>query len=80
MLKHPQAQSYPRRLNDIITWHQYIVAGCDNGCIEVYNSDTFQCLYGYGLCESSGIRKLMSIDHSLLALEEKGILCLAQFA
>lgn len=35
-------------------------------------------MYAYGLCES-GVKKMKKLDNSLIALEEKGIMTVAQW-
>jgi len=52
----------------MLIWDQYVLLGSNNGCIEVYNSDLYKCSYAFGMAEHSGIKKLMRIDDSLLAL------------
>ena len=41
LLQYPEAITQNRNLTDMIIWNQFIITSCDNGCIEVYNSDTF---------------------------------------
>jgi hypothetical protein len=47
--RYPEAGNLSRELTSLLVWNQYAIAGCDNGGIEVYNSDTLECIYGYGL-------------------------------
>jgi hypothetical protein len=79
MLKCPEGEAQSRDLTDLLVWDQYAIAACDNGCVEVYSSDTFECLYGFGMCENSGISKLRRVDNMLVALEKKGILSALHF-
>ena len=41
LLKCPEGVTANRCLTDMLIWNQYVVVGCSNGCIEVYNSDTY---------------------------------------
>ena len=40
----------------MLIWDQYVLLGCSNGCIEVYNSDLYTCCYSFGMGEYSGIK------------------------
>lgn len=62
----------------MLIWDQYLIVGADNGCIEVYDSDLLQCLYSYGVCEFSGVKKMRRIGNSLIVLEEKGLMSAAK--
>lgn len=53
----------------MLIWDQYIIVGADNGCIEVYDSDLLKCLYSYGVCEFSGVKKMRRMGNSLIVLE-----------
>ena len=77
-LKNPSAISQKRELTDMLVWDQYLIAGGDNGCIEVYNSDTLECLFGYGLTEK-GVVSLKRVEESLIGLDQKGHISIAHF-
>jgi len=55
-------------LNDMLVEGKFIVVGCSNGCIEVYNTDTFECEYAFGLSEFSPIIKLGKVDNAIIGL------------
>lgn len=65
-------------MTSMLIWDQYLIVGADNGCIEVYDSDLLQCLYSYGVCEFSGVKKMRRIGNSLIVLEEKGLMSAAK--
>lgn len=39
-----------RNITNMVIWDKYVIAGCSNGCIEVYDSDLLDCLYSFGVC------------------------------
>lgn len=47
-----------RSITHAKTMGKYLVVGCDNGCIEVYDTDTLECLYGFGLVKFGPIKDL----------------------
>lgn len=67
-----------RSLNDMLIWDQYILLGCSNGCIEVYNSDTNKSMYSFGLGQYSGIKKLMQMNDNLISFKSNGTLEIAK--
>jgi len=52
----------------MLIWDKYLIVGCSNGCIEVYDSDILKCLFSFGMCEFSGVKNMKMIDQSLLVL------------
>ena len=78
LLHYPEAITQNRNLTDMIIWNQFIITSCNNGCIEVYNSDTFECTYGYGLCDGN-ITTLQKFHDNLVALDAQGQLTIANF-
>jgi len=52
----------------MLVWEQYLIAGTDSGCIEVYDSDLLKCLYSFGVCEYSGVKRMHRMGGSLLVL------------
>ena len=53
----------------MLIWEQYLIVGAGNGCIEVYDSDLLKCLYSYGVCEFSGVKRMRRAGNSLIVLE-----------
>lgn len=47
-----------RKLCNSLIMGKYVVVGCDNGCIEVYDTDTLECLYAFGLTKYGPIKSL----------------------
>lgn len=68
----------PRNITKMMIWDKYVIAGCSNGCIEVYDSDFLKFLYSFGVCEFSGVKNMKRIDNSLIVLEEKGLMSVAK--
>jgi hypothetical protein len=58
----------------MMIWDKYLIVGCSNGCIEVYDSDLLKCLYSYGMCEFSGVKNMKRLNNSLIVLEDKGLI------
>lgn len=56
----------------MLIWDQYVLLGCSNGCIEVYNSDLYTCCYSFGMGEYSGIKQILRVGDSLIGLEDNG--------
>jgi hypothetical protein len=47
-----------RKINQAKIIGKFLIIGCDNGCIEVYNTDTLECLYGFGLTKFGPMKNL----------------------
>lgn len=47
-----------RKICQALITGKYLILGCDNGCIEVYDIDTLECLYGFGLTKFGCIKEL----------------------
>lgn len=60
---------------------KHLVAACDNGCIEVYDPDSMECLYGFGLVKFGPIRDLEwnAASSSILGLGPDGEVYQASF-
>lgn len=56
MRNHPDCDYERRLIRKMVIWDKYVIVGCSIGCIEVYDSDLLRCLYGYGVCEFSGVK------------------------
>lgn len=62
----------------MLIWDKYIIVGCSNGCIEVYDSDLLKPVYSYGMCEFSGVKSMKRMNNSLIVLEDKGLISSAR--
>lgn len=71
-----------RKLSTALVMAKYIVVGCDNGSIEVYDTDTLECLYGFGLTKFGPIKSLHSnLDNNYIAaLDAEGTVYMAKFS
>ena len=60
---------------------KYVIVGCENGCIEVYDTDTLECLYGFGLTKFGPIVKLEvnEPNKSIFGLDSEGDVYMARF-
>lgn len=60
---------------------KYLVVGCDNGCIEIYDTDTLECLYGFGLVKFGPIKNLEcnSTYQYIYGLDAEGDVYMAHF-
>lgn len=60
---------------------KYLIVGCDNGCIEVYDTDTLECLYGFGLVKFGPIKDLEcnSTYQYIYGLDAEGDVYMAHF-
>lgn len=47
-----------RKICQVKIMGKYLIVGCDNGCIQVYDTDTLECLYGFGLVKVGPIKNL----------------------
>jgi len=60
-------------MSNMLIWDNYLIVGCSNGCIEVYNSDTLKCSYGYGVCDRAGVKTMHRLKDSLIVLDQNGM-------
>lgn len=47
-----------RKITCSVIMGKFLICGCSNGSIEVYDSDTLECCMGFGMCKYGPINKM----------------------
>lgn len=70
-----------RKITQMKTIAKYAVVGCDNGCIEVYDTDTLECLYGFGLTKYGPIKglEINKVKREIYGLDSEGEVYMCRF-
>lgn len=70
-----------RKISCTALMGRYLIIGCDNGCIEVYDTDKMECLYGFGLAKFGPIKNLECnpVCQFIFGLDTEGDVYMARF-